>query len=121
MRRVHTLQLKYQCSVCSTRSEERRKLLNHEHSQHGLHTGPLPENNPAGLPACPCPGPGCRLVFGCGLAVKQHAWDAHQVGHSGQRGEGWLGEVENLTERRIGTGNYREEGLSGSGRGCWSG
>ena len=79
VRRIHTLQLKYPCSACDTRSEERRKLLNHEHTAHGLHKEPLPENNPAGAPAYPCPSTDCRLVYGCGLAVKQHAWETHQV------------------------------------------
>ncbi|XP_037085604.1 myeloid zinc finger 1-like [Pollicipes pollicipes] len=76
-RRVHTLQLRYQCSACSHRSEERRKLLNHEHAAHGLHVAPLPAHNPAGQLGYPCPA--CRAVYGCGLAVKQHAWEQHQA------------------------------------------
>ncbi|XP_037085714.1 zinc finger and SCAN domain-containing protein 25-like [Pollicipes pollicipes] len=76
-RRVHTLQLRYQCSACSHRSEERRKLLNHEHAAHGLHVAPLPAHNPAGQLGYPCPA--CRAVYGCGLAVKQHAWEQHQI------------------------------------------
>lgn len=36
-RRQHTLQLRLQCSVCDHRSEEKRKLLNHENAAHQMH------------------------------------------------------------------------------------